>query len=140
MHVDFCFLFVIVLVMKLPKNTSLSKLSNSLRHHSTLAESVLWKYLQNKNAFGYHFRRQKVIGKYIVDFYCPRLGLIIEIDGSSHDNKYEYDKKRDEYLQGLGLTILHLDNSDILNHIDNGLFAIDAFMKYKIDLLNKKAP
>ncbi len=124
--------------MKLPKNTSLSGLSNSLRHNSTLAESVLWKYLRNKNALGYHFRRQKIIGKYIVDFYCPKLGLVIEIDGSSHDNKYEYDKMRDEYLQSLGLTVLHIENSDILHCLDKGLFAIDTFMKYKIDLLNKK--
>lgn len=77
--------------MGLPKNTSLSVLSRNLRNNSTLAEAVLWKYLQNKQAFGYRFRRQKVIGKYIVDFYCPKLKLVIEIDGSSHDYKYEYD-------------------------------------------------
>ena len=73
-----------------------------------------------------------------MDFYCPKLGLVIEIDGSSHDNKYEYDKMRDEYLQSLGLTVLHIENSDILHCLDKGLFAIDTFMKYKIDLLNKK--
>jgi len=127
------------LIMELPKDKSLSVLSRNLRNNSTLAESVLWKYLQNKNAFGFRFRRQKIIGKYIVDFYCPRLKLVIEIDGSSHDNKYEYDAKRDEYLQNLGLTVLHLDNSDVLRCVDKGLFAIETFMKYKMAELNKKA-
>ena len=123
--------------MRLPKNRLLTENSRILRNNSTLAESVLWKYLQNKNAFGFRFRRQKVIGKYIVDFYCPKLKLVIEIDGSSHDNKYEYDKTRDEYLQNLGLTVLHPDNSDVLHCIDNGLFAIESFMKHKMHELNK---
>lgn len=124
--------------MKTPKDKSLAKLSQILRNNSTLAEAVLWKYLQNKNAFGFRFRRQKVIGKYIVDFYCPRLKLVIEIDGSSHDNKYEYDKKRDEYLQHLGLTVLHLDNYDVLHCIDKGLLAIETYMNYKMQELDKK--
>lgn len=125
--------------MKLPKNKSLFGLSRALRTNSTLAEAVLWKYLQNKNAFGYRFRRQKVIGKYIVDFYCPRLGLVIEIDGSSHDLKAEYDEQRDKYLESLGLTILHLDNVDVLRHLGKGMDAIEAYMLYKMNLLNKKA-
>jgi len=123
--------------MKLPKNKSLTELSRNLRKNSTLAESVLWKYLQNKKAFGFRFHRQKVIGNYIVDFYCPGLKLVIEIDGSSHDNKYEHDKKRDEYLHSLGLTVLHIDNFDVLHCIDKGLFAIDTYMRYKINELHK---
>lgn len=118
-------------------NKSLHVLAQNLRNNSTLVESVLWKCLQNKQASGFRFRRQKVFGKYIVDFYCPKLKLVIEIDGSSHDNKYEYDKKRDEYLQSLGLTVLHLDNSEILHNLSTGLFAIDTFMQYQKDILNK---
>ncbi len=124
--------------MKLPKNKSLSMFANDLRNNTTLAEAVLWKYLKQKQAFGFHFRRQKVIGPYIVDFYCPKLGLVIELDGTSHNTKYEHDKQRDEYLQSLGLTVLHLDNSDVLHHIGKGLFAIDTFIQYKVNLLNKK--
>ena len=118
-------------------NKSLHTLAQNLRNNSTLAESVLWKHLKNKQAQGFRFRRQTVFGKYIVDFYCPRLKLVIEIDGSSHNDKYEYDRERDEYLQSLGLTVLHLDNSDILHHIGQGLFAIDTFMQYQKNLLNK---
>ena len=118
-------------------NKSLHTLAQNLRNNSTLAESVLWKYLRNKQAQGFRFRRQTVFGKYIVDFYCPRLKLVIEIDGSSHNDKYEYDRERDEYLQSLGLTVLHLDNSDILHHIGQGLFAIDTFMQYQKNILKK---
>ena len=119
--------------MKLPTNNSLSGLTRALRNNGTKAEAVLWQYLKNKNAFGYHFHRQKNIGKYIVDFYCPKLALVIEMDGSSHDNKYEYDAERDEYLRRLGLTVLHLDNDDILRNPDTALYAIETFMVYKIN-------
>ena len=123
--------------MKLPRNKSLSGLSRVLRNNATLSEVVLWKYLQKKQALGFRFRRQIVIGKYIVDFYCPKLRLVIEIDGSSHDNKIEYDTKREQYLQSIGLTILHLDNSDVLHNIDSGLFAIETFIKHQMTKLNK---
>ena len=125
--------------MKLPKNKSLSGLSCGLRHNMTKAESVLWRYLKNKNAFGYSFRRQKVIGKYIVDFYCPRLALVIEVDGNSHDNKYEYDTERDEYLKSLGLNILRLDNSDVLFGVDKALYAIEVYMQNIMKENSKKA-
>ncbi len=125
--------------MKLPKNKSLSGLSVALRHNMTKAESVLWRYLQNKNAFGYRFRRQKVIGKYIVDFYCPRLALVIEVDGNSHDNKYAYDEQRDKYLKSLGLNILRLNNEDILFGVDKALYAVEAYMQYLINTHDKKA-
>ncbi len=118
-------------------NKSLHVLAQNLRNNSTLAESVLWKHLRNKQAQGFRFRRQTVFGKYIVDFYCPRLKLVIEIDGSSHNDKYEYDRERDEYLQSLGLTVLHLDNSEILHHISAGLFAIDTFMQHQKNILKK---
>ena len=113
--------------------------AHNLRNNTTLAEAVLWKHLKQKQAFGFNFRRQKVIGPYIVDFYCPKLGLVIELDGSSHNTKYELDRQRDEYLHGLGLTVLHLNNSEILHHISKGLFAVDTFIQYKMNLLNKKA-
>lgn len=61
------------------------------------------------------FNRQKVIGKYIVDFYCAKSKLVIEIDGSQHyeDEGLEKDKQRDKYLQSLGLTVIRYTNLDI---------------------------
>ena len=138
-NIAFCILFDKFFTMNLPKNKSLNGLSHALRNNTTLAEAVLWKYPQNKQCFGYHFRRQKVIGKYIVDFYCPKLGLIIEIDGSSHDTKADYDENRDKYLQSLGLTVLHLDNAEVLHYLGKGMDAIEAYMQYKMKTLNKSA-
>ena len=77
--------------MKLPQNKSLRPLARELRKDSTLSEVLLWNQLKNKQFFNLDFDRQKIIGNYIVDFYCPSLKLVIEIDGGSHDNKLSYD-------------------------------------------------
>jgi len=119
--------------MKLPTNKSLSGLSRALRNNGTKAEAILWRYLKKKQACGYQFHRQKVIGQYIVDFYCPKLAFIIELDGDSHDNKYEYDAKRDNYLKGLGLFVMRINNEDVLFHKDRAFYSIETYMLYKIN-------
>ncbi len=64
--------------------------------------------------------RQKVIGNYIVDFYCASSKLVIELDGSQHfmDEGLEYDRRRDAYLKSLGLTVVRYANSDINDNFD----------------------
>ena len=57
---------------------------------------------------GLDFDRQKIIGNYIVDFYCAQSQVVIEIDGGSHDENPDYDSLRDAYLSGLGLTVIHI--------------------------------
>ncbi len=109
-----------------------------MRNNGTKAEAVLWKYIKNKKGYVFQFHRQKNIGKYIVDFYCPKLGLVIEVDGNSHDNKYEYDRKRNEYLEKLGLCVLHIDNDDVLFRTSNALFYVDTFIVHRINILNKQ--
>ena len=66
------------------------------------------------------FNRQKVIGKYIVDFYCASASLVIELDGSQHysENGLMRDANRNIYLQGLGLTVLHYSNHDIYENFE----------------------
>ena len=66
---------------------------------------VFWNAVKRKQFLGLDFDRQKVIGNYIVDFYCKRLGLIVEVDGRSHDDKVEYDRKRDEHITGLPVEV-----------------------------------
>ncbi|WP_228376961.1 endonuclease domain-containing protein [Chryseobacterium vrystaatense] len=63
------------------------------------------------------FDRQRIIGNYIVDFYVKILGLVIEIDGSSHDEKEVYDGIRQEYLESLGLLVFRITDFDIRNNI-----------------------
>ena len=96
--------------IKLPANKYLRKNARELRKNSTLSEVLLWNLLKNKRTNGLDFDRQRIIGNYIVDFYCSKLKLVIEIDGCSHDNKYIYDKTRDEYLKSLGLFIFKIES------------------------------
>ena len=99
-------------------NPRLTKTSQKLRVNMTKEERALW----------YRFfvtlpitvRRQKVIGDYIVDFYCSSAKLVVEVDGSQHyeDEGKQHDKVRDEFLRSLGLTVLRYSNKDIHEHFD----------------------
>jgi len=90
----------------------LKSFRSSLRNKSTSAEAVLWNILKSKNLNGRKFRRQHSIGNYIVDFYCASEKLVIELDGNPHGeyHKIEKDEKRDQYLQGMGFSILRFEN------------------------------
>ncbi|MFH1946790.1 MAG: endonuclease domain-containing protein [Candidatus Magasanikbacteria bacterium] len=89
-----------------------------LREDCTKSEAVLWKYLKGKQ-MGYRFRRQHGIGRYIVDFYCPKLKLIIEVDGYTHidHDQYIYDMERENYLRSLGLVVKRYTGEQIFKHI-----------------------
>ena len=93
-------------------------LRSSLRKQEVGAEEKLWWKLRRKN-LGYKFRRQFGIGNYIVDFYCPRLKLIIEVDGGTHsaDQEIKNDKSREKYFKSLGLNIKRYNNIDIYNNL-----------------------
>ena len=93
-------------------------LRKELRSHATPAEAVLWKMLKGRNADGMKFRRQQGIGPYVLDFYCPELRLCVELDGSSHDYKYEYDEQRTEFLQNQGIRVLRFSNEQVWQGLD----------------------
>ena len=101
--------------MKLPVNKSLRLRARELRKNSTLSEVLLWNVLKQKRANGLDFDRQKVIGNYIVDFYCRQASLVIELDGSQHftDRGEAYDNIRTEVLEKYGLSVLRISNLDI---------------------------
>ena len=101
-------------------NKSLKPLARKLRNNSTPGEIKLWKeVLRGKKLLGFQFLRQYSIDNYIVDFICRKLKLIIELDGYSHNFKYEDDKTRDKRLNALGYTILRYDEYEIMNDINN---------------------
>ena len=86
----------------------------------TDAEIVLWNHLRRKQIKGVQFFRQRPIGHYIVDFYAPDVGLVIEVDGGQHfeDEGQEYDAVRDQFLEAHGLKVIRFTNLDVLQNLD----------------------
>ncbi len=94
-----------------------------LRNNGTSAEAFLWRYLSRSQQEGRKFRRQHSIGNYIVDFYCPREKLIIELDGEVHNNTNveEKDLIRTNYIESLGFTVIRFENKIVFNHLSSVL-------------------
>ena len=86
--------------------------AKELRRDMTPAEKILWEELR-ANKLGVHFRRQQVIQGFIVDFYCHKAGLVIEVDGDIHDLQKEEDERREKVLRELGLRIVRFGNDEV---------------------------
>ena len=93
-------------------------LSRNNRKNPTDAEYKIWNTILNNRKLQQKFLRQKPIGKYILDFYCSKLLLAIEIDGDSHDKKYWQDKNRDWYMEIRGIKTVRFTNEHVLNKIN----------------------
>ncbi|MFZ3152268.1 endonuclease domain-containing protein [Pseudomonas sp.] len=89
-----------------------------LRQEMTEAERCLWQQLRAHRFMGLKFRRQKPLGRYIVDFACLEVGLIIELDGGQHTEQVAYDQQRDLWLQEQGLTVLRFWNHEALQQTE----------------------
>ena len=102
-------------------NTKLKHRSQELRKNMTDAERLLWSKLRMRQLKGLQFYRQRIIGDYIVDFYCPKANLIIELDGGQHytEEGMAKDKKRDDFLQGSGFKVLRFSDSEALESLDS---------------------
>lgn len=107
----------------LPYNPKLIPLARKLRNNSTLSEILLWNEIKGKK-LGHDFHRQKPIANYIVDFYCPDLLLVIEIDGSSHRFNGAYDVERQKDLEAMGVEFLRFDDLEVKADIGNVVEAI----------------
>ena len=91
--------------------------AREFRRDMTPTEAILWQELRG-NKLGIHFRRQQVIAGFIVDFYCHKAGLVIELDGSVHggDEQKENDTERDKVLSEMGLRIVRFMNEDVIKN------------------------
>jgi very-short-patch-repair endonuclease len=101
-------------------NKNLKPLAQNLRKNMTDAEKLLWSKVRMKQIAGLQFYRQTLIGDYIVDLYCPKAKLVVEIDGGQHyyGDGQKSDKARDNELSLLGLKVLRFSNLDVLQNID----------------------
>ena len=95
---------------------------------------MLWCRLRRKQILGIPFYRQKPIGEYIVDFYAPKVNLVIEIDGSQHldEDEVQKDRLRDKYLREQGLEVLRFYNIDIFKNIEGVMETIYNFISQRL--------
>jgi very-short-patch-repair endonuclease len=98
-------------------NQKLIPRAREMRKNQTASEQLLWQVLRT---LPYKFRRQRPFGHFIVDFYCPAVKLVVEVDGDSHftDEAKAYDAERTAYLQGLGLLVVRFTNIDVFRQRD----------------------
>ena len=106
-------------IFNLPSNPQLKQRARELRKQGVLSEVPFWNEVKRKKILDLDFDRQKIIGNYIVDFYIKKLGIVIEIDGVSHNEKLEEDEIRDNYLKSLGLTVIRYSDLDVKHNLDN---------------------
>ena len=113
--------------MKVYYNSKLKERARQLRNHSTRSEIRLWLYLKGKKVMGYDFHRQKPIGNYIADFYCPKVQLVIEVDGYTHnfEEVVKKDHKKQGYLENLGIMVLRFKDEEVIEDIDSVLKRIE---------------
>lgn len=112
----------------IPYYPQLKERARQLRNESTPTEIMLWKYLKGKQRLGYDFHRQKPFHRFIVDFYCNELFLAIEIDGISHEGKYEYDKERQKRIECLGIKFLRFTNEQVKYNVGRVVEMIDEWI------------
>lgn len=98
--------------------------ARDLRQTSTEAEHWLWQRLRGRRLGGHKFRRQVPVGSYIVDFLCKDRGLVIEIDGSQHQQQVDYDRARTAFLEAKGYRVVRYWNNEILQQGESVLESI----------------
>jgi very-short-patch-repair endonuclease len=100
--------------------------ARELRREMTLEERILWQRLRTNRLGGFHFRRQQAIEHFIVDFYCHAAALIVEVDGSIHQQQAEYDAERDRILTARGFRVMRVRNEDVERDLEGVLERIEA--------------
>ena len=107
------------------------KKARELRKYETVAEKILWARLHKNQILGLQFRRQHPINRFIADFYCPKIKLVLEVDGSIHDlpENQDYDIGRSEILKDFGITVIRFTNEQIVDDIENVIIEIEREVK-----------
>jgi very-short-patch-repair endonuclease len=113
---------------KMHVNRNLREYSRDLRKNMTHAERLLWGTVRKQQILGCQFYRQRIVGNYIVDFFCPKARLVVEVDGSQHGTYegLEKDRIRDQYMKDHGLQVVRVNDVDVLTNIGG---VVDAIMR-----------
>ena len=115
-------------VENLPYNIKLKSRARALRKAAVLSAVVFWLQVHKGMFWKIDFDRQRIIGNFIVDFYVKTLGLVVEIDGSSHNDKEEYDQKREEYLISLGLKVYRISDLRVKHDLNNVMVELEKYI------------
>ncbi|MCY1662250.1 endonuclease domain-containing protein [Chryseobacterium sp. SL1] len=115
-------------VENLPYNPKLKPLLHGKRKAGILSEVIFWKQVRARIFHNIDFDRQRIIGNYIVDFYVKTLGLVIEIDGWSHETKEIDDEVRQKYLESLGLEIFRITDFDVRHNLSVVMKDLEYFI------------
>lgn len=118
-------------MMYIYNNQKLKSKRQSLRNTMSKPEQILWYYLKGRNLKDYKFRRQYSVGNYILDFYCPKIRLGIEIDGDSHFATPDgaiHDQEREKFLVKHNIRTIRFTNIDVVRNIDNVIEQISQYL------------
>jgi len=111
------------------KPSHLIEYAREMRKNQTPSEQKLWQHLRSKRFGGIKFRCQHPIPPYIVDFFCASARLIIELDGESHEKKWQYDTKRQEFLEKQGFTVLRFWDCEVYENLAGILEVIELYCR-----------
>jgi very-short-patch-repair endonuclease len=116
---------------------SIFKLARELRKNETVAEKILWTKLNKNQILGLQFRRQHPINMFIADFFCPKIKLVIEVDGNIHEipETKDNDNGRSDIFNDHGLTVIRFTNEQILHEIDSTINEIENTAKNLLSTL-----
>jgi very-short-patch-repair endonuclease len=114
--------------------------ARELRKNPTDTERKLWHHIRDKQLDNFRFRRQRPIGKYIVDFICLEANLVIELDGGQHAEQLQYDAERTKYLTAQGLHVLRYWNNDVMQNIAGVLEDIRTALIQRVSLSTPSRP
>jgi len=116
---------------KIYNKKTLKYFRRHLRSNGTSFERILWRHLKNKKLSGYRFLRQYSVDNYILDFFCPKAKLAIELDGSQHLEKEtaEYDRMRTIHLESYNIRVLRFQNNEVKKKLNEVLTTIFSYLK-----------
>ena len=115
-------------VENFPRSSRLNQLAKDKRKVGILSEVLFWKQVHKGCFHKIDFDRQRIIGNYIVDFYVKALGLVVEIEGSSHDYNQSYDAARQAYLESFGLKVFRCTDFDVKKNINAVFTSLEDFI------------
>ncbi len=114
--------------LNLPKNSNLKERARALRKARNLPEVLFWMQVNKFQFHGLDFDRQKIIGNYIVDFYCKALGLVVEIDGINHEGCEDRDSQRQKWLEQQGCRVIRFTSTAIRFNMSQVLMELEEYI------------